>query len=92
MPTQFEFVFANQQFREKECILPISVVLDGIRGILRRLRASVSYDIVENSKSMIDGIVRNLSYAFHKTSLVRTIKCTFCDLDDQRCIRESDCF
>jgi hypothetical protein len=40
---------------------------------------------VESSKSMNDR-------AFHKTSLVRTVKCTFCDLDDQRCIRESDCF
>ena len=53
MPTQFEFVYAIQQFREKECMPPISVVL-GIRGILWGLRASVSYDIVENSESMND--------------------------------------
>ena len=51
MRTQFEFVYANQRFREKECTLLISVVL-GIRGILRHLKASVSYDIVESRKSM----------------------------------------
>ena len=86
---QFEFVYANQQFREKECMPPISVV-PGIRGILRRLRAGVSFDIVENSKSMNDRWYS--SYAFHKTSSVRTVKCTFCNLGDQRCIRESECF
>lgn len=33
--------------------LPISVVF-GIRGILKSLKAGVSYDIVESSKSMND--------------------------------------
>lgn len=53
---------------------PTSMVL-GIRGILWRLRASVSYDIVENSKSMNDSpllcLPQNVLSSYGKVHVLR---------------------
>jgi hypothetical protein len=54
MPTQFEFVYANQHCREGIYALNFRV-LPGTASKGRR-----EYDVVENNKSINDSIARNL--------------------------------